>query len=60
MKQIKKDFEEIVERLERCLENEIGVKQIIDVKEYILSSWVAAKLRLRNQNGVKGSSTEGL
>ena len=55
----KKDFEEIVERLEGCLENETGVKRIAGAKEYILSNWTAAKLRLRHQNGVKGSSTEG-
>lgn len=55
----KKDFEEIVERLENCLENETGMKRITDAKEYILSNWMAAKLRLRHQNGVKGSSTEG-
>ena len=30
-----------------------------DAKEYILSNWTAAKLRLRHQDGVKGSSTEG-
>lgn len=55
----KKDFEEIVERLEECLENETGMKRIADAKEYILSNWTAAKLRLRHQEGVKGSSTEG-
>ncbi|NCC19335.1 MAG: ISLre2 family transposase [Bacteroidia bacterium] len=54
-----KDFEEIVERLEGCLENETGMKRIAEAKEYILSNWMAAKLRLRHQNGVKGSSTEG-
>ncbi|MDD4434442.1 MAG: ISLre2 family transposase [Parabacteroides sp.] len=55
----KKDFEKIVERLEGCLENETGMKRIADAKEYILSNWTAAKLRLRHQEGVKGSSTEG-
>ena len=55
----KKDFEEIVDRLEGCLENETGIKRIAEAKEYILSNWTAAKLRLRHQNGVKGSSTEG-
>jgi len=55
----KKDFEEIVERLEGCLESEVGIKRITDAKEYILSNWTAAKLRLRHQEGVKGSSTEG-
>lgn len=55
----KKDFEETVERLESCLENETGMKRIADAKEYILSNWTAAKLRLRHQDGVTGSSTEG-
>lgn len=55
----KKDFEEIVDRLEGCLENETGIKRIAEAKEYILSNWAAAKLRLRHQDGVKGSSTEG-
>ncbi|MCI5712699.1 MAG: ISLre2 family transposase [Lachnospiraceae bacterium] len=55
----KKDFEEIVDRLEGCLENEAGLKRMNDAKEYILSNWTAAKLRLRHQDGVKGSSTEG-
>ena len=55
----KKDFEEIVERLEGCLENETGMRRISDAREYILSNWSAAKLRLRHQNGVRGSSTEG-
>lgn len=55
----KKEFEEIVERLEGCLENEEGRKRISDAKEYILSNWTAAKLRLRHQDGVIGSSTEG-
>ena len=55
----KKDFEEIVDCLEGCLENETGIKRIAEAKEYILSNWTAAKLRLRHQNGVKGSSTEG-
>lgn len=55
----KKDFEEIVDRLEGCLENETGLKRMTDAKEYILSNWMAAKVRLRHEDGVKGSSTEG-
>ena len=54
-----KDFEKIVERLEECLETETGLKRITEAKEYLLSNWTAAKLRLRHQDGVKGSSTEG-
>ena len=55
----KKNFEEIAQRLEGCLESEIGMKRIADAKEYILSNWTAAKLRLRHKDGVTGSSTEG-
>ena len=57
----KQDFKEIVERLESCLDEdeEAGLKRIAAAKDYILSNWMAAKLRLRHQNGVKGSSTEG-
>ena len=55
----RKDFEGIVARLEGCLENETGLKRMAEAKGYILSNWTAAKLRLRHQDGVKGSSTEG-
>lgn len=41
------------------IESESGRKRIAEEKEYILSNWTAAKLRLRHQEGVKGSSTEG-
>lgn len=55
----KRDFQEIVDRLKCSLENETGRKRISDAEEYILSNWMAAKLRLRHQDGVKGNSTEG-
>ena len=55
----KQDFEEIVDRLKDCLEGEAGLKRIAAARDYILSNWMAAKLRLRHKNGVKGSSTEG-
>lgn len=55
----KKDFEDIVKRLEDCLRDDTGLKRIASAKEYILSNWTAGKLRLRHQNGVRGSSTEG-
>lgn len=55
----KKDFEEITRRLEGCLEDEKGRKRIAEAREYILSNWMAAKLRLTRKDGVKGSSTEG-
>lgn len=55
----KKDFEAIVNRLEGYLKDETGFKRMAEAKEYILSNWDAAKLRLRHQDGVCGSSTEG-
>jgi hypothetical protein len=55
----KQDFIEIVDRLEGCLKDETRLKRIKDAKEYILSNWTAAKLRLKHKDGVKGSSTEG-
>ncbi|WP_434084659.1 UPF0236 family transposase-like protein [Lacrimispora xylanisolvens] len=45
--------------MEEYLEDETGVKRIREAREYILSNWTAAKLRLSHQAGVKGSSTEG-
>mgnify|MGYP007081669245 CR=1 FL=1 len=45
--------------MEDCLVDETGLKRIATGREYILSNWTAAKLRLRHQNRVKGSSTEG-
>ena len=55
----KQDFEEIVDRLEDCPVDETGLKRIATGREYILSNWTAAKLRLRHQNRGKKSSTEG-
>lgn len=55
----KADFEEIADRAEACLENETGRKRVQEAREYILSNWTAARLRLRKQDGVVGSSTEG-
>lgn len=55
----KKEFIEIVDRLEECLKAETGSKRIADAKEYILSNWTAAKQRLKHKDGIKGSSTEG-
>ncbi len=55
----KKDFQDIVKQLEDCLSDEVGLKRITEAKEYILSNWTAARLRLQHKEGVKGSSTEG-
>ena len=55
----KSAFENVVERLLGCLEDESGIKRIEEARRYILSNWSAAKLRLKHKEGVKGSSTEG-
>ena len=55
----KKEFVEIVKRLEDCLDNEVGKERMEKSKKYITSNWMAAKLRLRHTQGVVGSSTEG-
>lgn len=55
----KSDFEAIVERLKDCLESETGLKRIEKSKEYILSNWTAARIRLTRKEGVVGCSAEG-
>lgn len=55
----KPDFIELVETLKKYLTRETGLARMEEAKEYILSNWTAAKLRLKHQGGVKGSSTEG-
>lgn len=57
--QTKKEFEEIIERLKECLTDDTELKRVADAKDYILSNWTAARLRLTHRDGVKGSSTEG-
>ena len=49
----------MVDLLKGYTENESCLKRMEEAKGYILSNWNAAKLRLRHQDGVKGSSTEG-
>lgn len=55
----KKDFEKVVDRLEGCLQGETGIRRMEEAREYVLSNWTAAKLRLRHKDGIVGSSTEG-
>jgi hypothetical protein len=55
----KAEFIEIVDRLEDCLADGTGQKRLAESKEYILSNWQVAKLRLKHKDGVVGSSTEG-
>lgn len=55
----KKDFEKLVDKLEGYLPGETGLKRMEEAREYILSNWTAARIRLKHKDGVKGSSTEG-
>ena len=55
----KKEFQEKVIELSGYLKDERGTKRLQESKEYILSNWMAARVRLLHQNGVKGCSTEG-
>lgn len=55
----KAEFEELVNKLEGYLEGESGSKRMEEAREYILSNWMAAKIRLLKKDGVIGSSTEG-
>lgn len=53
------DFEAIAERLKDYAESETGIKRIEQSKEYILSNWTAARLRLNHKDGIVGCSAEG-
>ena len=58
----KGDFAGIVERLKDTLpaENrESGTRRLEEGRDYILSNWGVARLRVLHKDGVKGSSTEG-
>lgn len=56
----KKEFKRITERLKAALQNpETGEKRINESRDYILNNWTAARVRLRREEGVIGSSTEG-
>ena len=55
--QTRKDFEELVDRLEEY--PEAGIERMEEAREYILSNWSAAVRRLKHKEGVVGSSTEG-
>ena len=55
----KSDFEAIVEQLKNYEDSETGIKRIEQSKEYIISNWTAAKLRLSRKDGVVGCSAEG-
>lgn len=58
----KSQFLAVTDRLKDALKDgvrESGEKRINDSRDYILSNWNAARVRLRHEEGVIGSSTEG-
>lgn len=63
----KEDFNALVDLLEFYQEEKSenkaklrsGLQRMEDAREYLLANWTAAKLRLSNNEGVIGSSTEG-
>lgn len=55
----KKEFDEIVERLEGCAKTESQLKRIQEAAKYIKNNWTAAKRRLWRRNGVCACSAEG-
>lgn len=53
-------FKAITERLKDALKNpETGEKRINESRDYILNNWMPARVRLKHEEGVIGSSTEG-
>jgi len=54
----KADFEVLVDEILEYADTEACTKRILETKEYILSNWMAAKIRLRDRETVIGSSTE--
>ncbi|MCB6414962.1 ISLre2 family transposase [Faecalimonas umbilicata] len=55
----REDFQRVVERLKDCAETEAAEKRIDESASYILSNWMAAKIRLEDRKTVKGCSAEG-
>lgn len=55
----KKEFDEIVERLEGCAKTESQLKRIQEAAKYIKNNWTATKRRLWRRNGVCACSAEG-
>ena len=55
----KKEFDEIVERLEGCAKTESQLKRIQEAAKHIKNNWTAAKRRLWRRNGVCACSAEG-
>lgn len=55
----KEGFDQVVERLMDCTENERSRKRIYESGEYIKENWMAARVRLKKTEEVKGCSAEG-
>ena len=55
----KEEFNRKVDELKGYLKTETGIKRMEEAREYILSNWSAAKVRLRHKEGIIGCSAEG-
>lgn len=55
----KKEFQDIIAKLQACTSSESVHRRIDESSIYILNNWTASKLRLQRKAGVVGSSTEG-
>ena len=55
----RKEFEAKVIELESYTGDRSRLERMESGKDYILSNWMASRLRLRHQEGVKGCSAEG-
>lgn len=55
----KEKFSEKVEEIKSYSSSEVGRERIEGSKKYILDNWMAARTRLRHDEGVKGCSAEG-
>ena len=56
---VKETFHKKVDELEGYVKDEPGLERMEKAREYIVSNWAAAKVRLRHKEGVKGCSAEG-
>ena len=52
-------FEELIGKILKVTEGEAAQKRVIESREYILSNWSAAKVRLTEKEGIIGCSAEG-
>lgn len=55
----KEDFRQKTNELKGYLKDDTGLKRMNEAEEYILSNWMAARVRLLHRDGVKGCSAEG-